>query len=126
MSELVLDNQIVRRHLTAEQKLAVVRASYEPGVIVAEVARKYKVGVSSLLKWRKYANEGSLMSIKDKQAAVSANELKKLKKENQQLQRLLGKQSLQIEILKEGLSIAREKKLISQLPLPGEEDILSD
>ena len=115
-----------RKHLTAEQKLVIVQESYEPGVIVAEIARKYNVGVSSLLKWRKRAMEGSLMSVKDDEPVVSASEYKKLKKQNQQLQRLLGKKSLQIDLLQEAIEIAREKKLISRQPLHGVDDIVND
>ena len=115
-----------RKHLTAQQKLAIVQASYEPGVLVAEIARKYNVGVSSLLKWRKRAMEGCLMGMKDDEPVVSASEYKKLKKQNQQLQRLLGKKSLQIDLLQEAIELAREKKLISRQPLPGVDDIVND
>lgn len=115
-----------RRHLTAEQKLAIVQASYTPGVLVAEVARNYNVGVSSLLKWRKRVIEGSLMGVKDDEPVVSASEYKKLKKQNQQLQRLLGKKALQIDLLQEAIELAREKKLISRQPLPDVDDIVND
>ena len=93
---------------------------------MAEIARKYNVGLSTLIKWRKYALEGSLMSVKDNTPPASASEVKKLKKEVQQLQKLLGKKSLQIEILREAVELAREKKLISQQPFPWEDDIASD
>jgi transposase len=36
-----------------------------------------------------------------------------------ELQRLLGKKTEENEILQEALEVAREKKLISRLPLPG-------
>jgi transposase len=49
--------------------------------------------------------EGSLMSIKDDAPAVPASEVKKLRKELKQLQQLLGKKSLQIELLKEAVTI---------------------
>ena len=87
----------VRRRFTAEQKMALVQASLEPGARVVEVARKYNVGVSTLIKWRKNAIEGSLMSVKDDAPAIPASEVKKLKKELKQLQQLLGKKSLQKE-----------------------------
>ena len=116
----------VRRRFTAEQKMALVQASLEPGARVVEVARKYNVGVSTLIKWRKNAMEGSLMSVKDDAPAVPASEVKKLKKELKQLQQLLVKRSLQIELLKEAVTIGREKKLISRQPLPGMDDTLSD
>ena len=65
MSESMISNRKLRRNISASEKLAIVQSSYEPGVLVAEVARKYNVAVSSLVKWRKNALEGSLMSVKD-------------------------------------------------------------
>ena len=126
MSGTIIEQKVLRRRLSAEEKLRTVQKSYEPGVLVAEVARQYNVGVSSLIKWGKYAMEGSLMSIKDEQPSVSSSEVKKLKNEIKQLQRLLGKKSLQIDILQDAIEIAREKKLISRHPLPGVEDIAND
>lgn len=106
--------------------MAIVQASFEPGALVFEVARKYNVGLSSLIKWRKNATEGGLMSVKDNAPAVPASEVKKLKKEIAQLQKLLGKKSMQIELLQEAVAIGREKKLISQQLLPGVDDIAND
>ena len=126
MSESTISQRKLRRKISASDKLAIVQASYQPGVLVAEIARKYDVGVSSLIKWRKSALEGSLMSVKDEAPAVSALEAKKLKKRIQQLERLLGRKSLQIDILQEAIELAREKKLISRQPLPGVDDIVND
>jgi transposase len=126
MTGSIIKQVNVRKRFTAEQKMALVQATLEPGVRVVEVARKYNVGVSTLIKWRKNAMEGSLMSVKDDAPAVPASEVKKLRKELKQLQQLLGKKSLQIELLKEAVTIGREKKLISRQPLPGMNDIVSD
>ena len=52
MSESIVSQGKLRRILSPSEKLAIVQASYHPGVLVAEVARKYNVGVSSLIKWR--------------------------------------------------------------------------
>ena len=126
MSGSITEQCSLRRRLSPSQKLKIVQASYDPGSTVAEIARKYHVGVSSLIKWRKRAMEGSLMSVKDNAPAVSANEVKRLKKEVAQLQRLLGKKSLENEILREAVAIGREKKLISLQPLPGIDDTAFD
>ena len=126
MSESTISQRKLRRTLTAEQKLVVVQASYKPGVSVPEIARKYDVGVSSLVKWRKNALEGSLMGVKDDHGSIPATEAKKLKKEIQQLQRLLGKKSMQIEILNEAVEIGREKKLISRQSLADVDSIVND
>jgi transposase len=39
-----------------------------------------------------------------------------------ELERLLGKKTLENEILKEGIEIAREKKLLSRSPWPKRDD----
>ena len=43
------------------------------------------------------------------------------KKRVRELERLLGKKTMEVEILKEAIEIAREKKLISRTPLPWED-----
>lgn len=126
MSGLIEKSSTIRRRLTASQKLAIIQESYAPGAFVSEVARKHRVGVSSLLKWRKHAIEGSLMSVKDKSVGISASEAKQLQKEVSQLRKLLGKKTLQVELLEDALAIAREKKLISRQPLPWENDTAND
>lgn len=126
MSGLIEKSSTIRRRLTASQKLSIVQESYAPGVLVAAIARKHRVGVSSLIKWRKHAMEGSLMGVKDKSVGISASEAKQLKKEVEQLRKLLGKKTLQVELLEDALAIAREKKLISQQPLPWEGNTAND
>jgi transposase len=115
-----------RKWLSANQKLTIVRESLEPGTNVAEIARKYNVSVSSLIKWRKLAATGSLMSVKSEEGLVPANDVKKLKHKVRELERMLGKKTMQVELLQEAVELAREKKLISRQPLPGVDDIPND
>jgi transposase len=126
MSDQNLTNVSPRNYVTAQQKLLIVQESYAPNQSIAEVARKYNVGVSSLLNWRKRSNEGSLMTINKKEDLVPASEVKQLKNKIKQLQQLLGKKTMMVEILQEAIEIGREKKLISRQPFPGEEDIAKD
>ena len=93
-----------------------------PGVLVAEIARKYNVGASSVVKWRRQYQEGARMSISSKDDVVPASEVKKLKVKIKQLEQLLGRKSVDIEILKEAVKLGREKKLISRQPLLGLDD----
>ena len=125
MSGSIEKSSVLRRRFTAEQKLAIVQASYQPGVLVVETSRKYNIGLSTLLTWRRRTAEGSLMSVKENSPVVAASEVKKLKKQIAQMQRLLGKKSLQIELLQEAVAIGRKKKLISLKPLSGVDDIVS-
>lgn len=115
-----------RKWLSASAKLGIVQESYAADRTVAEVARHHNVGISSLIKWRKQAQTGGLMSMKNDEELVPASEVKKLKKELRTLERMLGKKTLQVELLKDAIELAREKKLISRQPLPGEHDIADD
>jgi hypothetical protein len=54
--------------------------------------------------------------------SIGASEVKRLKRRIRELERLLGKKTMEAEILKEAIEIAREKKLISRVPLPPEDD----
>jgi len=126
MSDQNLTNVSPRNYVTAKQKLIIVQESYSADKSIAEVARKYNVGVSSLIKWRKRSTEGSLMTINKKEDLVPASEVKQLKNKIKQLQQLLGKKTMMVEILQEAIEIGREKKLISRQPFPGEEDIAKD
>ncbi len=89
---------------------------------VSYVARKYGVSPSQLFTWRKLAREGKLSAIRAGEEVVAASEVRELKARIRELERLLGKKTLENEILKDAVRIAREKRLISGVPLlPGED-----
>ena len=69
-------------------------------------------------------SEGGKVAVQADEEVVSASENRALKKRVRELERLLGKKTMEVEILKESIEIAREKKLISHTPLPFEEDSL--
>jgi len=48
--------------------------------------------------------------------------LDQLKKQIHELERLLGRKTMEVEILKDAVRISREKKLISRAPLLPEDD----
>ncbi len=65
--------------------------------------------------------EGGKEAIKADDQVVSSAEVRALEKRIRELERVLGKKTLENEILKEAVKVAHEKKLISQLPsLPDE------
>lgn len=69
-------------------------------------------------------SDGGKVAIQADDQVVSAAEAKALKKRIRDLERLLGRKTMEVEILKEAIGIAREKKLFSRSPLPFEEDSL--
>lgn len=60
--------------------------------------------------------EGSGEAIRADDEVVSAAEVRELKRQVRELQRVLGKKTMENEILREAVKVAHEKKLILQLP----------
>jgi transposase len=106
-----------RRRFTVEEKLRLVEEAESPGMSVSYVARKYNISSSQLFKWRKLANEGKLCAVSSDESVVGISEFNKLKAQVRELERLLGRKTLENEILKEAVEIAQKKKWILRAPL---------
>jgi transposase len=78
-----------RRRYSVDQKLAVLAEAAQPGMSISYVARRH---------------------------GISPTEVRALEKRVRELERVLGKKTLENEILREALKLAQEKKLISHLP----------
>ena len=111
-----------RRRWTASEKAVVVQETYQAGVSVSEIARRHGVSPSQLFQWRKRMAEGGLSAIGADEPVVPASEYKALQQQVRELQRLLGKKTVETEILKEAIELAQSKKLLLQSPLPKEGD----
>ncbi len=111
-----------RRRWSTQEKLEIVEESELSGLSVSAVARKHGVSPSLLFTWRRLAREGKLSAIKAGEEVVAASEVRQLKAKIRELERVLGKKTLENEILKDAVKIAREKKLISRVPLLPKED----
>jgi transposase len=106
-----------RRRWSPEQKLAMVRESLEPGQSVSVVARRNGINANQLFLWRKLYQDGSLSAVSAGEAVVPASELSDALKQIRELQRMLGKKTMEAEILKEAVEIARSRKWIAHSPL---------
>lgn len=111
-----------RRRWTLPEKLRAVDELNVPGMTVSYVARKYGISPSLLFRWKKLMSEGGKQAIKADDEVVAAAELRELKKRVRELERVLGRKTLENEILKEAVAVAHEKKLISRLPSLPDED----
>lgn len=99
-----------------------VRETLEPGQSVSIVARRHGVNANQLFQWRKLYQDGSLSAISSGEAVVPASELAEALKQIRELQRILGKKTMQVEVLQEAVEIARSRKWIAHSPLlPGDD-----
>jgi len=111
-----------RRRWSAEQKKAIVLEAEQLGMSASIVARKYEVHPCQLFRWHRLFHEGALVAVRAKEELVPSSEVRGLKRRIQELERMLGRKTLENEILKDTLEIAREKKLISRMPLLKRDD----
>jgi transposase len=106
-----------RRRWTAEEKRAILEEADQPDSSISAVGRKYGISPSQLFTWRRLMRAGGLVAVAAEDAVVPASEAKQLKARIRDLERLLGKKTMEAEILREAIEIAREKKLLSRMPL---------
>ena len=115
--EVVTVSEERRRRWSVQEKAALVKETYEPGMSVSLVARKHGISASQLFNWRKLEREGALVAVQSGESGVPASELAAARAQIAQLQRMLGKKTMEAEILREAIEVAREKKWIARSPL---------
>jgi len=111
-----------RRRFTAEQKLAVVTETMQPGMSISYVARRHGLSPSLVFRWRQLMSEGGKQAVRADEEVVPASEARQLQERVRELERLLGRKTMEVEILKDALDLARSKKpiLLSRSRLPGD------
>ena len=111
-----------RRRYTLEEKLAAVTEASQPGMSISFVARRRGISPSLLFGWRRRMAEGGKEAMRADEEVVASSKVRELERRVRELERVLGKKTLENEILREAVKIAHEKKLISRLPSLPEED----
>jgi|SRR6516164_4061827 transposase len=111
-----------RRRFSAEEKRQLVAETMVPGSSVSLVARRHGLSSSLLFRWRRLMEQGELESLGADEEVVAASEAKQLRARVRELERLLGKKTLEAEILKEALELTRSKKLLLRAPWPARGD----
>src|SRR5262249_41182936 len=99
-----------RRRWTAAEKVRIVEEDFEPGITVRLVARGHGVAPNQLFTWRRLVVEGALTAAGSGEQVVPASDYRALQSQVRELQRLLGKKTLEAEILKEALEHATGSK----------------
>jgi transposase len=99
-----------RRRWTTEEKLRIVEESLQPGMSVSYVARRHGVAANLLFRWRKLMREGGGEALRADGPVVGDAEVRRLEDRVRELERQLGRKTLEVEILKEALARAGSKK----------------
>jgi transposase len=107
-----------RRRYTAEEKVRLVEKTMQPGMTVSAVARLHGVAPSLLFQWRRRMTEGGQEAVRADEEVVPLRRVRELEGRVRELERLLGRETIETEILREALEAARPKKYAWQLPSP--------
>ena len=111
----VITGSARRRRWTIEQKLRAIEESCQPGETVSSVARRHGVAPNLLYRWRRLMNEGGVAAVGSDEQVVGSSEVRRLEERVRELERLLGRKTMEVEILKEALARSEAKKPRLQL-----------
>ncbi len=92
-----------RRHWTTEEKVRLVEETFLPGQSVSLVARRHAISANQLFTWRRLMARGAFTAAGAGEEVVPASELRAAQQQIRELQRLLGKKTLETEILREAM-----------------------
>jgi transposase len=123
MSKLVDRVEIIssihrRRRYTAEEKVRLVEPTMQPGMTVSAVARLYGIAPSLLFQWRRRMSEGGQVAIRADEEVAPLSRVRELENRVRELDRLLGRKSMESEILREALEAVGPKEQAWHLPSP--------
>ena len=99
-----------RRRWSPEEKVQIVEETHLPGASVSEVARRHGVGANQVFGWRRLMAQGALTAAGAGEEVVPASEYRALEAQVRELQRLLGKKTMENEVLREAVSRASGSK----------------
>src|SRR5947209_11324733 len=81
----------------------------QPGMSISYAARRHGLSPSLVFRWRRLMSEGGREAVRADDEVVPAAELRRLEERVRDLERLLGRKTIENEILKEALDLARSK-----------------
>src|SRR5262252_8051854 len=105
-----------RRRWSAEEKAAIVQETYASGMSVSLVARRHGIAPNQLFTWRRLYASGALSAVGAGEEVVAASEYRALQHQVRELRRLLGKKTLENEILRDALDLVQPKKRLCARP----------
>jgi transposase len=105
----LITGTVRRRHWTTEQKLQIIEESFQPGESVSSAARRRGVAPNLLYRWRRLMTEGGATAVGSDEPVVGSSEMRWLEDRIRDLERLLGRKTMEIEILREALAKSESK-----------------
>src|SRR3546814_6360532 len=104
----LLTRNVRRRRRATEQKLTIIEQSFEQGETVSSTARRQRIAPNLLYRWRGLLGEGGATAEETDEPVVGTSKVKKLEDRVRELERVLGRKTMKVEILREALSKASQ------------------
>jgi len=108
-----------RRRWSAAEKLRIVEETLDERASISVVARRNGVAPNLLYRWRRLMLEGGSVAVVEDDDVTSNKVVRQLEERIRELERQLGRKTLEAEILREALDKSRSKKptLLARSPL---------
>jgi transposase len=108
-----------RRRWSATEKLRIVEETLDERTSISVVARRNGVAPNLLYRWRRLMLEGGSVAVSEDDDVTSNKVVRQLEERVRELERQLGRKTLEAEILREAVDKARSKKptLLVRSPL---------
>ena len=113
MPEIEILTDMGRRRLwSSSEKLRIVEETLDGQNSVSVVARRNGVAPNLLYRWRRLMLAGGSVAVSGDDDVTSNKEVRQMGERIRELERQLGRKTLEVEILKEALDKTRSKKQI--------------
>lgn len=108
-----------RRRWTAAEKLRIVEETLDDRASISVVARRNGVAPNLLYRWRRLMLDGGSVAVSEDDEVTSNKVVRQMEDRIRELERQLGRKTLEAEILREALDKSRSKKptLLARSPL---------
>ena len=100
-----------RRRWSASEKLRIVEETPDETASISVVVRRNGVAPNLLYRWRRLMMEGGAVAVSGDDDVTSNRAVRQMEDRIRELERQLGRKTLEGEILKEALDKSRSKKL---------------
>jgi len=119
-----------RRIFTSDFKRATVDRIRSGSATLAELSRELEISPTILRNWLRLVERGGKAAVEAGEEVVALSRVRELEKQVRDLQRLVGKQTMTIEILEAAREVVKNSRARSSRPparreTPGERSIVS-
>jgi transposase len=93
-----------RRRFTSDEKRLFITQAMSPGESMSSVGRRHGLSVSLLFRWRRQLDSDLDRKASSEDAAAPRSDTRDLREKVRELERLLGRKTLEVELLQQELS----------------------